>query len=91
MGLIDVLAEDGEGEQAVRDYIAHNRRHQAVHRRIRDVRLRVNSLTLEELRDIADIWVDHAMRLAESDLRRMERLMNAQRRRLRHAQPAAAR
>lgn len=91
MGLIDVLAEDGQGEQAVRDYIARNRRHQAVHRRIRDVRLRVNPLSFEELRDVADIWVDHAMRLEESDLRRMERLMNAQIRRLREVRPAAAR
>jgi DSF synthase len=87
MGLIDVLAEDGHGEEAVRDYIAHNRRHHAVHRRVREVGLRVNPLSLEELRDVTDIWAEHAMRLQESDLRNMERLANAQLRRVKYARP----
>lgn len=78
MGLIDVLAEDGCGEQAVRDYIAHHRRHHTVHRCIRDVGMRVNPLSLEELHDVADIWAEHAMRLEESDLRNIERLASAQ-------------
>jgi DSF synthase len=85
MGLIDVLAEDGRGEEAVRDYIAHNRRHHAVHRRVREVGLRVNPLSLEELRDVTDIWAEHAMRLQESDLRNMERLAHAQLRRVKYA------
>jgi len=76
MGLIDVLAEDGCGEKAVRDYIAHHRRHHTVHCCIRDVGMRVNPFSLEELLDIADIWAEHAMRLEESDLRYMERLSN---------------
>jgi DSF synthase len=87
MGLIDVLAEDGQGEQAVRDYIAQNRRHHAVHRRVREVSLRVNPLSLEELRDVTDIWAEHAMRLHETDLRNMERLANAQLRRVKYARP----
>ena len=78
MGLIDVLAEDGCGEKAVRDYIAHHRRHHTVHCCIRDVGMRVNPFSLEELLDIADIWAEHAMRLEESDLRYMERLASAQ-------------
>jgi DSF synthase len=85
MGLIDVLAEDGRGEEAVRDYIAQNRRHYTVHRRIREVKLRVNPFSLEELRDVTDIWAEHAMRLHESDLRNMERLTNAQLRRVQRA------
>jgi DSF synthase len=85
MGLIDVLAEDGRGEEAVHDYIAQNRRHHTVHRRIREVNLRVNPFSLEELRDVTDIWAEHAMRLHESDLRNMERLANAQLRRVQRA------
>jgi DSF synthase len=88
MGLIDVLAEDGRGEEAVRDYIAHNRRQHAVRRRMRDIRMRVNPLTLEELRDVTEIWVDHAMRLEDADLRKMQRLMSAQLRRLNDMRPA---
>lgn len=87
MGLIDVLAEDGRGEQAVRDYIAHHRRHHTVHCCIRDVSMRVNPLSLEELLDIADIWAEHAMRLEESDLCNMERLASAQLRRIKRARP----
>jgi DSF synthase len=82
MGLIDVLAEDGEGEAAVRDYIARHSKHHVVHKSIRAVRNRVLPLSLEELRDIADIWVEHAMTVRESDLRNMERLRAAQDRRL---------
>jgi len=82
MGLIDVLAEDGRGEEAVRDYIAQNRRHHTVHRRVREVGMRVNPLSIDELRDVTDIWAEHAMRLHETDLRNMERLAAAQLRRV---------
>lgn len=82
MGLIDVLAEDGRGEEAVRDYITHNRRHYAVHRRVREVGMRITPLSLDELRDVTDIWAEHAMRLQETDLRNMERLASAQLRRV---------
>jgi DSF synthase len=82
MGLIDVLAEDGQGETAVRDYIARNRRKQTVHHSIYDVRRRVHPLTFAELSDITKIWVETALRLEEADLRKMERLMSAQLKRL---------
>ena len=79
---LDILAEDGRGEEAVRDYILHNRRHHAVHRRVREVGMRVNPLSLDELRDVTDIWAEHAMKLQEMDLRNMERLASAQLRRV---------
>jgi DSF synthase len=87
MGLIDVLAEDGQGEAAVRDYIARHAKHHSVHRSLRAVRNRVIPLTLGELRDVADIWVDQALTLDESDLRKMERLCAAQDRRLAAEKP----
>jgi DSF synthase len=87
MGLIDVLAEEGHGEEAVRDYIVQNRRHHTVHQRIRDVSMRVNPLSLDELHDVTDIWAEHAMRLAEYDLRNMERLASAQLRRVKRLHP----
>ena len=80
MGVVDVLAEDGEGEAAVRSYIrAHSKRyigHTAVHR----IRQRLNPIRYDELMDICDIWVDAAMQLTEKDLRVMERLVRAQNR-----------
>ena len=81
MGLVDVLAEDGHGEAAVRDYITRHQRRHAVHDSIYQVRRRVNPLAFEELRDITEIWVEAALQLADTDLRKMERLMSAQIRR----------
>jgi DSF synthase len=82
MGIVDVLAEDGDGQRAVQEYIdRHARRHNA-YRAVMQVRQRVNPVTIEELRDVTDIWVDAAMRLTEADLRKMVRLTAAQDRRL---------
>jgi DSF synthase len=82
LGIVDVLAEDGEGEQAVRDYLQSTARKHAAHRAIYEIRQRVNPVSLQELRDVTDIWVDTALGLEESDLRRMEKLTQAQRRRI---------
>jgi DSF synthase len=80
MGVVDVLAEDGQGEKALYDWIRKNHRSlnsfQAIHR----AKQRVNPLTLEELYEITEIWVDAALRLTERDLKIMERLVRAQNR-----------
>lgn len=85
MGLVDVLAEDGEGEVAVRDWIRANGRRQPLQCTLRAVRNRVSSFDLKELYDVTDLWVDAAMRLEDADLRRIERLRGAQLRRLEEA------
>ncbi|WP_073054404.1 crotonase/enoyl-CoA hydratase family protein [Kaistia soli] len=82
MGVVDVLAEDGEGQSAVLDYIArHNRKHNA-HQSLYRARRRVNPVTLDELIDVVDIWAEAALNLTEADLRKMDRLCAAQDRRL---------
>ena len=75
LGVVDVLAEDGQGENAVRDYIARNRRKHNAHKAIYRSKRRINPLTYEELRDIVDIWLDAAMNLGEQDLRKMSGLL----------------
>jgi DSF synthase len=82
LGLVDVLANKGEGESAVREYIAQNKRRHTVHEAIYQARRRVNPLAFEELVDVTRIWVDVALKLSDADLRKMERLMQAQTRRL---------
>ena len=90
MGVVDVLAEDGEGEAAVRDYIArHDPKHNAHHAMYR-ARRRVNPVTLSELRDVVDIWAEAAMNLSESNLRKMDRLSRAQNRRVAASHQVAA-
>jgi DSF synthase len=81
MGIVDVLAEDGEGIYAVRDYVRSNERRYNANRAGLLARKRVHPVTEAELRDIVDIWVDAVFRLADTDLRRMARLIAAQERR----------
>jgi DSF synthase len=82
MGVVDVLAEDGEGQQAVQEYIARHKRKFNAHQATYRARRRVNPVTLEELRDVVDIWAEAALNLSEADLRKMDRLCAAQDRRL---------
>lgn len=82
MGIVDVLADDGEGEVAVRDYIAKNQRKRNAYLAMYRARRRANPVTLAELRDIVAVWVDAAMELGEADLRKMCRLAAAQDRRM---------
>ena len=81
LGLVDVLAEPGEGRAAVRRYIEQNQRRYRMLLALGDVRRRCQSISYEELIDVTDLWVDTAFNLQEADLRRMERLVNAQTRR----------
>ncbi|WP_424813698.1 crotonase/enoyl-CoA hydratase family protein [Roseococcus sp. YIM B11640] len=82
MGIVNVLAEPGQGEAAVRDYIdAGTRKHNAQRALLR-VRQRVNPVTLAELKEVVDIWAETALGVTEMDLRKMLRLTQAQGRRV---------
>lgn len=83
IGLVDVLAEDGQGEAALRAYAARQSRSHNAMQAVFRTRNRVSAITREELRDVVNIWVDAAMRLTPSDLKKMERLAAAQDRRCR--------
>lgn len=78
MGVVDILAEPGEGEQVVRDFIARGRARQRAQSAIYKARRRVMPIDIAELREIADMWVDAALNLTEQDLRRMARIAAAQ-------------
>jgi DSF synthase len=78
MGVVDVLADDGDGEMAVYRYIEQERRASNTRRALRAVRQVVTPVTREELNRVAEIWVDAALRLEDRDLRKMERLVGRQ-------------
>ena len=81
LGLVDMLLTPGQGDEELRQYIAgQGRRHNAMQAVFR-ARHIAAPVTLKELRDIVDVWVDAAMRLSPADLRKMERLAAAQERR----------
>jgi DSF synthase len=78
LGVVDVLAEDGQGEYALNNWIKKNHRSLNSLQAINRAKQRVNPLTLDELYDIVEIWVDAALRLDERNLKVMERLVRAQ-------------
>ena len=78
MGVVDVLAEDSQGEYALNNWIKKNHRSLNSFQAINRAKQRVNALTIEELYEITEIWVDAALRLDERNLKVMERLVRAQ-------------
>jgi DSF synthase len=86
LGVIDVLADPGQGVRALLAQVKLSQRTHAAHRAIRAAHRRVAPVVLDELLDIAGLWVDTALSLTESDLRQMSRLVADQQR----AGPVAA-
>ena len=84
MGIVDVLAEDGQGEQAVLDYIHKEERAGNGYQAFRQAKQYCNPVTYAELENITSAWVDAALRLEEKNLRMMERLVSRQSARLQH-------
>ncbi len=80
LGVVDVLVEEGEGRQAVREYIRSSRRHHNARVALRKVRQRMHPVSYDELMQVCDIWVETALRLREKDLKVMQRLVRAQNR-----------
>ena len=78
MGIVDVLAEDGQGEAAARSFIAKHTRTFNACQAILGARRRVHPVSHGELRDVVDIWVEAALNLGQSDLRKMKHLAAAQ-------------
>lgn len=81
MGVIDILAEPGDGENVVREYIAdRQRRSPNTAMAMQRVRKAVNPVSYQELEDIALIWVDAALQLKDRDLKIIDRLVRSQNR-----------
>jgi len=75
MGVIDILAEKGEGEMEVYRYIKSASRKANSYEAIRKVKDICNPISYQELYDITKVWVDAALKLTEKDLRMMEKLV----------------
>lgn len=78
MGVVDVLAEDGQGEMAVYEYIKRENRSWNGFHALREASRVVNPITYEELMRITEVWVEAALRLTQRDLRMMQRLVSRQ-------------
>lgn len=80
MGVVDVLAEDGEGEKALYDFVTRHSRKRNAYQAFHKVRQSYAPITYDELMGVAQVWVKAALSLGPRDIRVMERLLNAQER-----------
>jgi DSF synthase len=78
MGVVDLLAEDGQGEKAVRDYILQQKNRSLGLQGLERVIDQFNPLGYRELYDAVEVWVDTAMQLSDKNLRLMDYLRQAQ-------------
>ena len=78
MGVVDVLAEPGEGEAAVYDHVRREEKSRNGILALRSAREVSQPVSYDELIRITEIWVDAALRLESKDLRMMERLVSRQ-------------
>ncbi|HEX6317357.1 MAG TPA: crotonase/enoyl-CoA hydratase family protein [Burkholderiales bacterium] len=82
MGVVDVVATDGQGETAVRNWIAKNAKRRNGMQAVFRARQFIHPVTRAELDGIVELWVDAALRLGERDLKMMNRLVRAQMKRM---------
>ncbi len=78
LGLVQVLAEPGEGEKAVADYIAQHGRRQTGQFGVYRAARAINPITLDELQRVVKIWAETALRLQPQDIKMMRRLAAVQ-------------
>ena len=81
MGVVDHLAEPGAGVDAVHDFVRDFERARGARQALLKARRILRPISLQELVDIAELWVDAALGLTAADLRRMTHLARAQDRR----------
>ena len=78
LGIVHQLVEPGEGEAALRGFMAKSsRRHAGLVGAQRAMRAAA-PIPVEELRTIVDHWADAALSLSETDLKLMHKLASAQ-------------
>lgn len=78
LGLVDVLVDDGMGEEAVYDFVEKQARKSNGYMALKKARHRFNPVTYQEMLDITNIWADAALQLTEKDLKVMDRFLRSQ-------------
>jgi DSF synthase len=89
--LIDVVAEDGQGHEVVREYINEHSKRQNAHSAMTRVRQCINPITYEELIRITGIWVETALQLTPRDVRMIQHLVRAQNQKVKSGEKSSGR
>jgi DSF synthase len=91
MGVVDVLAPDGQGESVTQEWIRKNMKRRNGFQAVQEAKKIVDPITRQDLDKVVEIWVDAALRLDEKDIKMMHRLVRSQSRRVQGEQdPATA-
>lgn len=77
-GVVDHVAEDGQGEAEVAALIKKRARSRVGLAGIAQARRRVHRLDFAELLDIVTVWVDSALKLTPRDMKLMQKLVSRQ-------------
>ena len=78
LGVVDILVDDKGGEAAVAEYVGNDA--QTARGAVWRMRRSLSRPPLEELRAVADMWVDAAFKVDMRDLRKMRRFASSQER-----------
>ena len=78
MGIVDLLVEDGRGNEMVNLYIQKRQHREGGFRALDTIMDQHNPVTSQELDEIVDLWVDTAMQLKKNNLDMMRYLLKAQ-------------
>lgn len=78
LGVVDEVASDGAGLEAVRYIIKARQRKQNTYRAMTLAKRHVQPISHAEMRNVVDVWVEAALALESRDLRMMARLARAQ-------------
>jgi len=78
MGVVDILAEPGQGDLALYQHIRNTQRHANSRKAMDRVKDIANNVSLHEMIAITEVWVDAALSLTAKDLRMMDRLIKRQ-------------
>ena len=81
MGVVDILAPEGEGRAAANDYMQRFASLAPGYHGFQAAVDRVNPVNYEELHDVVDLWVETAFQLSEKNRRLMAYFARAQARR----------
>ncbi len=75
LGVVDILAEKGQGEIAVYNYIKHENRCANGIRSFRQAKRNTSAIDYSELQKTIEIWANAAMELTDRDIRMIDRLL----------------
>lgn len=80
MGIVDVLVDEGCGQQQTRAYIEEKTKSLNGFKAVKQLKHVANPVTFAELMDVVDLWVGTALKLSPRDVRFMKMLVSRQNR-----------